>query len=279
MRRGGDSRGYTIVEVLIFMAISGFMFVVASVFINGKQAKAEFGQGMNSLNSNIRQIINDVGNGYFPQSNQYSCTAGSSGDISFSSSTSEQGTNQGCAFLGKVVQFRAQNTDGKGYVVYTVAGRQFKTTVADSLTPINFAEAKPAAVYDTAHGVDLTDSGSIEWGLQVTKVLNGTNPIAGVGFFKTFGKYDDGGTLSSGSQQTIVVPIVGTDPTNGNESKDVMANNIKNEVTDANVVSNPTIYVCLSGGYNEYGLLTIGGANGQRLSTSIQISNQQFPSC
>lgn len=63
MNGGYQSRGYTIVEVLIFMAVSGLMFVMAVVFVSGKQANAEFRQGLYVVNSDIRSVINDVANG------------------------------------------------------------------------------------------------------------------------------------------------------------------------------------------------------------------------
>ena len=66
MDRGRKSGGYTIIEVMIFLAVSAFMFVVAAYFIQGKQANAEFNQGMQAINSSMQKVINDVNDNNYP---------------------------------------------------------------------------------------------------------------------------------------------------------------------------------------------------------------------
>src|ERR1044071_4210461 len=75
MRGGEQKQGYTIVEVMVFLAISGFMFLIAAGFVAGRQSTAEFKQGMNSINDQMRQVINDVGNGFYPSNSDFTCNA------------------------------------------------------------------------------------------------------------------------------------------------------------------------------------------------------------
>jgi hypothetical protein len=271
----GGTQGYTILETMIFLAVSAFMFIIAASFISGKQAHVEFIQGMSAINSNVQDVINDVNNGYYPSANNFSCTSDDEGDITITSPVSaDKGTNLGCIFLGKVIQFSPDSV-GSSYDAYTVVGSRL---AADGTVVTNFAEAQPKAVDGSVYPVNLTQLDTLEDGVQVTKVFSGPakTPIVGVGFFGSFGSYDDSGSgaLNSGSQSTIVVPIVGTGSLNDNRSS-MASTYIPNQVTDANVVSNPDISVCLDGGKGLYGILTIGGTNGERLTTGTQIYTDQ----
>src|SRR5690242_788053 len=121
--RGEKRTGYTIVEIMIFLAISGLMFVIATSFLSGRQASAEFRQSMEDINANLSQIINDVGNGYYPTNNSFKCTT-TGQTLDFSSTATTQGSNTGCVFMGKIVQFAPSGTDRATYRVYSIAGRQ-----------------------------------------------------------------------------------------------------------------------------------------------------------
>jgi len=165
------------VEVMIFLAVSGFMFIVAAAFVSGKQSNAEFRQGMNDIASQIQQVINDVSDGHYP-SGSFTCTPGGSSGPTFSSGSTGQGANQGCMFLGQVMQFDIQDSLGTNhpdeYNVYTVAGNQYAngtTTGPDLSTGLSGASgAHPAAVFSNSGGPDLTSRKTLEWGLQVTGV-------------------------------------------------------------------------------------------------------------
>jgi type II secretory pathway pseudopilin PulG len=288
-----EDRGYTIVEVMLFMAISGFMFVIAAGFVQGKQTGSELRQGINDVNSMTRQVVNDVGNGFFPSASDFRCTAGSAGGQPLFDKVAavEQGTNKDCVFMGKVIQFRAE-TGNSDYYIYTIAGRHYKGSPADGTIPVNFVEASPKAVYNPSAGpppgLDLTDKRILQGGLEATGMYScnadlhadcrttpaagSYTPIAAVGFFTSFGSYLSSGNLASGSQNVIVVPIPGNGAS-GNESEaDMVDNYIKNGVTDTAVEDNPRIVVCFKGGNNKTGTLTIGGGNGQRLTTAVKIN-------
>lgn len=54
MKGGKSPLGYTVVEVMIVLAVSGIMFLVAANFINGKQQKTSFANGVNEMASRIQ---------------------------------------------------------------------------------------------------------------------------------------------------------------------------------------------------------------------------------
>lgn len=268
---GRNKQGYTIVETMIFLAISGLMFVMAAVFISGKQGTAEFRQGMNDINSNLQQVINDVGNGFYPSNSGFTCSSSGS-DLAFTSATSTtQGANLGCVFLGKVVQFGA-NSNTANYYVYSVAGTQLTTA---KTTPANFGEAVPRVIYTP----DLTDKKVLQWGVQATAMYdnNGTTPLSAIGFFGSFG-----GGLQSGSQVVNVVAInPNTDltTTSGSDEPTMAGTTINAGIVDSHVRPHPNILICFKGSANQYGSVTIGGGSGQKLTTAMKISTTSISGC
>ena len=273
--KGGQNKkplGYTIVEVMVFLAVSGFMFVVAATFINGKQANAQFRQGMNETNQAVQTVMNDVINGFYPVNSNFKCDADATHPPNPHGGSNTQGENLGCTFLGKVIQFdAADNTgarDGAHYNIYSVAGRQYAPN-STSVGPKNFTEAMPVAVDEP--DINLTEYDTIKWGNTVSAMysvdsLGNYTPIGAFGFFNGFGNFDGAGTLQSGasSAQVAIVPVVQL----GNKEK-VVTDNIPNITTP---LSNPKIVICFNGANGLKASITVGGNNGQQLTTDLEIA-------
>ncbi len=279
MRGGSNSRGYTIVETMIFLAVSGVMFLIAVGFVSGKQGKTEFRESMDDINTQVQQVINDVSNGFYPSGENFVCTANSTGFPTISAGINKQGTNKNCTFIGKVIQFGVNGTGGSGFNIYSVAGRQYAPSppaASKDILPVNFAEAKPTVIYNAGPPlIDVTDIRQIRWSSQVTKVTNAGIATAGIGFFTSFGSYDTGGSLKSGSQSVVTVTIPGS----LNNSEPTMVPIINAGVTDANVKTSPDITVCFDSGHSQFGTLSIGGSNGQRLTSRVQIYETKPATC
>jgi hypothetical protein len=110
-------------------------------------------------------------------------------------------------------------------------------------------------------------------------------PITSVGFFGSFSNYDANNNLVSGAQSTVVIAYKGvlSDPNLTqdvvNKISDTSMASYSTDPTAANsvILTNPDILICLDSGTSQYGSITIGGANGQRLSTTVQISSGTPP--
>lgn len=284
MRGRLSPRGYTIVEVMVFLAVSGFMFLIAIAFISGKQAKSEFIQGMNDANTQIQQVINDVSNGFYPNNNNFSCNAGSTGAPTASPIIAQQGTNLSCVFLGKIIQFQPADSSGtvnnSNYSIYSVAGRQYAPNSAPS-PPASFNDAWPT-IFTTP--VDLTVNKTFEWGASVTGVYDNGVRIGAIGFFGSFGQ-QPGGNLQSGSQvtQVLAIPNVAygvAESTGLNSLVSSFNASAEGAAMDTKLQSqpNPNITICFDSGNGQYGSIIIGGSitgsNSQNLSTSLQIGDK-----
>lgn len=272
MRAGDSTSGYTIIEVMIFLAVSGFMFITAASFVSGKQAEAEFRQSMRETNTQILTTINDVTNGYYPSNNDISCVAPDTDDQPLvTSGTSEQGGNRGCVFMGKIILFSPDDDPFK-YAIYTVVGRQYERAPG-SPVPTNFYEAKPALVKSPS----TTELKDIKWSSKVHSAYMGSpsDPIYAVGIFNGFGKYTSS-MLNSGSQTALVVPL-----TAGKTEAAIETALASPEVMDEYLENNPNPFftVCMDGGRGKFGNISIGSQYAQRLSSDFKVGPQAEIGC
>lgn len=311
MQRGRQPGGYTIIEVMIFLAISGLMFVLAVYFVQGKQATAQFTQAMNGINTSVQQVINDVAdNNYNPANLTCTITAITS-PLSFTTSASNnaQGTNLGCVFLGETIQFGVRGTNRQGYDVYSIAACQYSgCTAADTsavTAPTGFADsdATPVDPGDTdtcsapsgAPGVTpvvLTTCNQLPWGMQATAMYDFNNgspkPTDGIGFFNSFASQNGAG-LNSGSQTVNVVDTGSTaiddvtDANNPDEETTVgyLHSFLQDSGGAVTIISNPYFAVCFNDGAGHIGALIIGGgqqsgASDEHLSSTVEISSSKI---
>lgn len=74
LRWARASGGYTVIEVLIVLAISGVIFVSGVVMFSGQSNSTAFEQSMQDTNSEIATRIRGVGSSQFFNSEGYTCT-------------------------------------------------------------------------------------------------------------------------------------------------------------------------------------------------------------
>lgn len=279
MKGDAQKPGFTIVEVMIFLAVSGALFISVMALISGQQQKTEFSQGIRDLQGQIQDTLNDVTTGYYSKSKAYTCTAPIvAGPPSFSTTSQEQGANLGCIFVGRALQFNSAQ-----YIRYTIAGRQFDTSLPQkNVSTLTDANIVPIA--STTGGIDDTETIALPYGIKVLKMQYTTGVVAtsigAVGFFSTF---DHAASSSSGTQAVDLVPIPGTDLTQNKSSIIPHLSGLKNDgsntyITDA-VSPSPTtknpdggVRICfISGGSSEVGVITIGGKGNGPLNAKLDL--------
>lgn len=291
---GAAKRGYTIIEVMIFLAVSGGLLTFAALFISGQQDKTQFNQSIRDTESQIKDIINDVSTGYYANTGNFQCSAADDDTPPLiTPGTNDQGANLGCIFVGRAVQFAVNGTSGQGFNIYTIAGRQ-KVTIGGKKRDVeNFDEARPKAIAEntsaTAPIIPAAASAvesrqlsnlSVEW---MKYKSGGTEyDIGAVGFISAFGKYAaSGSNLVSGDQRVDLVPIADiSDPTNSlknsrlDQDPKVTADRI-NSLSDSTALRNPDggVTICFeSQSTNQHGIITIG-SSGRQLDTDLSINS------
>lgn len=99
--------GYTITEVLIFLAVSGALFTMAMIGTRSQQDSVAFRQASDLIVLKVKEVFNNVDNGYFGNSGQYQCDS-SSPDLTnpwVTSGSGGGGNSFNCVFIGKVLEF------------------------------------------------------------------------------------------------------------------------------------------------------------------------------
>jgi hypothetical protein len=188
------------------------MFIIAAVAFQSQQGHAQFVQATRDAELKLRDTLNDVSTGYYPDKTNVSCT---SGPVISSAPSSGQGTNTGCIFLGKVVHFGVSgdaNCTPVCFNVYTIAGQR----QSGGLEVQNLVQANPETV--VSFSGDLTESYSLKYGATISHVWQLSSAAApacpcdlgAVGFFSSLGKYDTDNNLLAGSSGVDTVPIRGT---------------------------------------------------------------------
>jgi prepilin-type N-terminal cleavage/methylation domain-containing protein len=164
MRR--NRGGYTIIEVLIVLAVGVIIFFAAIALFAGKQGKTEFSQAMRDVESQMQSVVNDVGVSVFPNSGDFDCTL-SGGKPTLSTTTADTGTNQDCIFLGKAVVADSE-ADPDQLVVYTVLGSRVSGgSIVTSVTESDILDANPVPFTINGPGPDLTETYTIPFGAEV----------------------------------------------------------------------------------------------------------------
>lgn len=106
-----ENKGFTIVETMIFLVVSGVLFISVALLIAGQTAKYQAKDSINQVESIMRGTFNDVGNGYYPLTgDKFDCTPnpGAQPIITVPGSR-ERGQNTGCIIAGKSIEFRSDD--------------------------------------------------------------------------------------------------------------------------------------------------------------------------
>lgn len=266
--------GYTIIEVLIVLAVSGMMFVIAANFINGKQGKASFAQGTNEMASQIQNTIEQVTDGKFSDiplncSFAFSPTPGNSlTTVTSGTPSRQQGVNSQCVFLGKLLRFYTSQNATTYRVISLAAGRVTTDTNGLPVTP-TLNNIAPATV------VDLTTQQNIPQRLSIRSVrvtdTNGSIHTSNYnfGFAEGLGSVA-GASFQSGSQTVAMIySPSGALANNGGAGED-------DKDFDNHVAYARSAVMCLTDG-TRFAQILVGGATGD--ASQLSVNRQVVSSC
>jgi hypothetical protein len=234
----GSIFGYTIVEVMIFLAISGALFVSASALISGRQERTMFQQSVNTTSQTLEDILNDVSTGYYPSRSDFSCTY-SGGALSLSAISSQQGTNQSCIFSGKLLSFTTLPASSS-YSVYTMISNNPDLSTPGSnpdITNVN-------TLLLGGPNPGIVDQKTINVDVAVTKIFEDSPPYISynnLAVVSDFGSLSTTGTLSANASKAKLYWYKSTPPTATTNTK-LIATDFVQVQTDHNVI------ICLEQG-------------------------------
>jgi type II secretory pathway pseudopilin PulG len=189
------SGGYTILEVMLFLAITAGMFGIAMRGFSGRQATVQFSQAVNDMSQIFASTANDVKDGFSGERN-ITCTS-TGGSISIASGASITGQNSGCAFIGKVLVVAPESSGSQNYKlhIFTVVAPSGVGLSADKTAALQLSTVGVKVVHadSTApnrngieSGVSFTDTRDLPWGI---KHLNNASSSFAVGYLNGLGEY------------------------------------------------------------------------------------------
>jgi prepilin-type N-terminal cleavage/methylation domain-containing protein len=219
--------GYTIVEVMIVLAVSGVTFLIAVVFVGGKQEATAFTQGAINAASQIQDVANEVAAGQYSDQ-AFTCTPTISNgqqSIAFTVPGNNPkyhgvGTDQNCTFVGKVVHLQNGQLLS-GYEIFSLAG----STLAVNGQPaqsLNDADPTPIDNSNIISGPDANDGVDLTLNSQTSDSLNFISAIAyandnttvlsrtayGIAFTQSFGSLAAEGTSYQSGAQSVQLEYV-----------------------------------------------------------------------
>ena len=286
MINGGAKAGYTIVEVLIFLVVSGVLFVSAILAISGRQTAVEFQQATRDAQNQMNDIINQISSGFYPKTDNIVCkvvgvgtapiiTAGAAG-------AQTQGSSDDCVFLGKTAQF----TKSTSFKLITIAGRKYGTGNIESSS---LATAKPVAIISPSTPVDITENKNFQNNLAVTCVgmpsaCSGAAPnsAGAIMFVGSFPSTTSTGNLASGTQHISFGVLPSSALTDTSLEVDA---NIAATATAPVFLDNPNgVVICFAdtgGTGKNRAKITMGGANhgGGQLVANLDILTAGDTTC
>ena len=239
----GSFFGYTIIEVMIFLAISGALFVSASALISGRQERTMFQQSVNTMSQNLEDLLNDVSTGFYPSNSDFGCD-NSSGTPSIYSvippGSKQQGTNEGCIFSGKLLSFTTSPASST-YSVYTMVSGSPDLSLPGSNPTINTVSTlllgtpNPGVIDRRTNNSDVNISKIFEDGS--TPVISYNN----LAIVSDFGSLSATGTLSANASKAKLYWYKQALPT-------ASANTQLAKTEFMQVSSDRTIVICLQQG-------------------------------
>ncbi|HEY1064065.1 MAG TPA: hypothetical protein VGE30_02075 [Candidatus Saccharimonadales bacterium] len=298
----GRGAGYTVLETLIFLAVTGAMFASAMAFISGRQARTEFAAAVRDFEASMNDIANDVATGYYVNAledgRQIDCTVVGGDIVLGGTAGDEQGTNKGCIFIGRALLFNSTSYQKEQYATMTMVGKQFKNGVVGSGDSENYAESGVKVIADsgpTDSTPNAIATARIGGGATIGCVLmrdspapatyscdspGGMRSVDTVAFMTKFRASSLEEENRTGSAAVNLVAPLSTVAVGSRRSAEVVANEINqyNDATPgATIVTNPAggVHICLqSNGSNQHAWVILGGKN-SRFSASSEIVGEK----
>jgi type II secretory pathway pseudopilin PulG len=273
------SYGFTIIEIMIVLGVSGFILLGAITYVGGQQNNTEFYQSIDEAQLQIQSTINNVIDGYYPGLGNFTCTPSSNGLSINNNTQTQQGQNLGCIFLGKAIQFGMTGNDGNQNTdTYTIVGSQCSaggncSSIGSETYSGSLQQALPTILRTTSGAVDTTVSNTLEYGLYVSAMCVNVYPCGasastGIVAFTQSLTGNDNDNIITGPQQIQLWTINGTSL---NQTETQVIGNV-DAAANWNTAVN-SVYVCFSSATtSNSGLITIGYNNDQ-LGANLKIYN------
>ena len=289
------SGGFTLVESMIVLGVTGVLFISLAGMVAGQQAKARFKSSMTDITTQIQSQINEVSSGFYPNTGNFRCQA-ASGNPVVSNGVSSLGENSDCTYLGRAMMYGIPGTDPEQYKIQTLIG--LRRTLAGK-EPLTLREARTQvldrgnAYNNVASWPQLATTKNLQQGTEVVwmRSLNG----AGIGVAERIAGFaivaapnqqltiNANNSVESGTIVPTIIPIPNAtaNPEPGvseREGVDLIIRSLGGPPSGTPITADAAdgpIQICFkSGTTNQSGLVTIGTNNSTTSVEFIMLNSQ-----
>lgn len=280
MRHRPKQRGFTIIETLLFLAISGFIFTVSINQYTNQQRNVNFSQGVRDAQAVLSSIINESASSYAPDLKNFSCNVTPAG--LFFTAGPPIDDNSDCIFLGKAFgagfnPICTINTpdDCSDTITIPIVGSRTDATIPTA--PVLVSDYKQAMPFALSGGV----APPVIPDFSERKKLNNN-----IGIYRTFIRASDGSSKTqigavafifsldntnriSNTIDLVAIPVA---PGGGSDKISAAINNLKSGTDGSDYYKNPAdgITFCIKDGNNKVSAISVGAGGGP---LDVQVEN------
>ena len=234
--------GFTIIELMIFLAIAGGLFIFGISTLLKVQNNDQFRVDLGLLKTQIQAYINNTAEGNYTLPNNYQCLPGASRLYILNSATTSS-MSPDCMYIGSALGF-TNNTANNLWTIHDlpVFGYTFKNNSISQFQPnsTSLADALPI----TSAGLDQTYNIPGELSLYSVSYISssGNQLMNGFLLYNKFNQYlsQSSSVLQSSSQYINLAPIEPYVPSN------FLITNLANDVNELSDNCNTTtLNVCM----------------------------------
>lgn len=264
-----SGNGFTIVETLMVLAVSGVLFISSVAMVSGQQSKAQFKTSVTDITSKIQSTINEASTGYYPTGTTvFHCKVSGSKISIVGGAPTAQGQNTDCVYLGRAMMLGIPATDPQEYIIHTVVGLK-KNPANPTKESVTFGDAQAVPIFlNNPGGIhrDISETHALLYGLRVLWMRGGTSDtkLAGVAFVMnpSQASYGGGGDsqLKSGSTGVSIIPIP-----SGSSDTGLNAANGASRITSTLRSNGPFLdsaRICFTDGGDRSAIVSIGNSGG-----------------
>lgn len=179
--------GFTVIEVMLFLAITGVMLMVVFIGMGSQISRTRFNDGVRSTQAYFQKRYNDVATGVNYRGENLGCNATT---VTVSSSSPKKPGKTDCIMMGQVITF---DTGSDELVAYPVVGSE-PTNEPQSNASIGeiVAAYNPTVVMDSS----TTERYTLPWGAKIERTCRGVE-------MNTVTEYNITGNCSSSADAGI----------------------------------------------------------------------------
>jgi len=186
--------GFTIIEVMIVLASTGALLIIAMTVIGGQVASTNFQTGTRSFATQLQNIANQVTSGQYSVTNIDCITiAAGQANVYLSSGATNQGSINGCVFAGKNIYIDQYGSSGSIYVFPVAAPSPSSGTLISNFRMID--NQANLFTYSMNSGLSIK---CINTNLGSCNSSNANHQICGLGILAT-----DNTTTNNGSEYDL----------------------------------------------------------------------------